>query len=199
MAESLQKIKEEIENLRKQIRHHDYLYYVLAQPEISDYEYDMLMKRLEELEKKYPQFDSPDSPTKRVSGELTKIFPVVRHRKPMLSLSNTYNEEEIRDFDRRVRSLLDSGENYEYVCELKIDGVAMSLLYENGRLTRAATRGDGEQGDEVTNNVKTIRSIPLVVEPEEEYLRNIEVRGEIYMDRKDLERLNEERIEKGEP
>ncbi len=194
-----EKAKQEIERLRREINRHDYLYYVLAQPEISDYEYDMLMKRLEELEKKYPEFITPDSPTQRVSGIPTKEFPVVRHRKPMLSLSNTYNEEEIRDFDRRVRSLLKPGETYEYVCELKIDGVAMSLLYENGLLTRAATRGDGEQGDEVTNNVKTIRSIPLRLETDDPMLRNIEVRGEIYFYRKDLVKLNEERLENGEP
>ncbi len=194
-----EKVKREIERLRREINRHDYLYYVLAQPEISDYEYDMLMKRLEELEQQYPEFITPDSPTQRVSGVPTKEFPVVQHRKPMLSLSNTYNEEEIRDFDRRVRSLLRPGEKYEYVCELKIDGVAMSLLYEDGVLVRAATRGDGEQGDDVTNNVKTIRSIPLRLETEDPVLRNIEVRGEIYFYRKDLVKLNEERLENGEP
>jgi len=199
MAGEKEKIREEIERLRREIRHHDYLYYVLAQPEISDYEYDMLMKRLEELEKQYPEFITSDSPTQRVSGEPTKIFPVVRHRKPMMSLANTYNEEEIRDFDRRVRSLLRPDEDYEYVCELKIDGVAMSLLYENGLLVRGATRGDGEQGDDVTNNVKTIRSIPLRLETNDSDLQNIEVRGEIFFLRKDLVKLNEERMEQGEP
>ena len=199
MSGEKEKVREEIERLRREIRRHDYLYYVLAQPEISDYEYDMLMKRLEELEKQYPEFITPDSPTQRVSGEPTKIFPVVRHRKPMMSLANTYNEEEIRDFDRRVRSLLRADESYEYLCELKIDGVAMSLLYENGLLVRGATRGDGEQGDDVTNNVKTIRSIPLRLETGDPDLQNIEVRGEVYLLRKDLEKLNEERMEQGEP
>ncbi len=199
MSGDKNKIKEEIERLRREIRRHDYLYYVLAQPEITDYEYDMLMKRLEELERQYPEFITPDSPTQRVSGEPTKEFPVVRHRKPMLSLSNTYNEAEVRDFDRRVRSLLKPGESYEYVCELKIDGVAMSLLYQDGLLVRGATRGDGEQGDDVTNNVKTIRSIPLRLETNDPVLANIEVRGEVYMYRKDLEKLNEERLAAGEP
>ena len=197
MGEINRAVKEKIERLIREINHHDYLYYVLTQPEISDYEYDMLIKRLEELEKEHKIF-LPESPTQRVSGEPTKVFPVIRHRKPMMSLSNTYNEEEIRDFDRRVRSLLEQADFFEYVCELKIDGVAMSLLYENGKLVRAATRGDGEQGDDVTNNVKTIRSIPLRLETNEQYLQNIEVRGEIYFNREDLYYLNKERQERGE-
>lgn len=193
-----EKIRQEIEKLRAEINRHDYLYYVLAQPEITDQQYDMLMKRLEELEKKYPQFISPDSPTQRVSGEPTKIFPVVRHRKPMLSLANTYNEEEIKDFDRRVKSLLSPNESYEYVCELKIDGLAVSLIYEDGLFQRAATRGDGEQGDEVSKNVKTIRSLPLRLDTKKDFLRHIEVRGEVYLHREDLIQLNKERVENGE-
>jgi DNA ligase (NAD+) len=192
------KVKKEIEKLRNEINHHDYLYYVLAQPKIDDYQYDLLMKRLKELEEKYPEFISTDSPTQRVSGEPTKIFPVVKHRKSMMSLSNTYNEQEILDFDRRVKSLLKENELYEYVCELKIDGLAISILYEDGKLIRAATRGDGEQGDEVTANVKTIRSIPLKIKTDNSFLRNIEVRGEIFFQRADLIPLNEERIENGE-
>ena len=198
MSKLIERVKKEIEELCRQINHHDYLYYVKAQPEISDYEYDMLMKRLEQLEQEYPDLIPADSPTRRVSGEPTKEFPVVRHRKPMQSLSNTYNEEEIRDFDRRVRGLLHPDEKYEYVCELKIDGVAMSLIYRDGRLVQAATRGDGEQGDEVTNNVKTIRSIPLRLETDNPRLLNIEVRGEIYYNRHDLDSLNEERLTNGE-
>lgn len=193
------KIKQEIEQLRRKIQEYDYQYYVLAQPTVSDYEYDLLMKRLEELEAQYPEFLSQDSPTRRVSGEPTKIFPVMRHHKPMLSLSNTYNEGEIRDFDRRVRSLLRPGEAYEYVCELKIDGVAMSLIYENGLLLRAVTRGDGEQGDEVTNNVKTIRSLPLRIDPAIAGFNSFEVRGEVYYPRAEFEELNRERIAAGEP
>ncbi len=190
--------QQEIESLRSRIRRHDYFYYVLAKPEISDYEYDMLMKRLETLESKYPELITSDSPTQRVSGEPTKIFQVVRHRKPMMSLSNTYNEEEIRDFDRRVRSLLQENESYEYVCELKIDGLAISLLYENALLSRAATRGDGEQGDDVTKNVKTIKSIPLKLNTGSSDLQNLEVRGEIYLHRSDLVSLNIEREKNGE-
>ena len=190
--------KQIIEKLRKELNKHDYNYYVLAQPTVSDYQYDMLMKQLADLEAQFPEFDTPDSPTHRVSGEPTKVFPVVRHRKPMLSLSNTYNEEEIRDFDRRVKTLLEEGESYEYVCELKIDGVAMSLIYENSYLTHAVTRGDGEQGDEVTNNVKTIRSLPLKLETDGEKFRNIEIRGEIYYPRAEFDQLNEERIAAGE-
>ena len=190
--------RQEIERLRRELSEHDYRYYVLAQPTIKDYEYDMLMKRLEALEAQFPEFQSDTSPSRRVSGAPTKVFPVVRHRKPMLSLSNTYNEEEIRDFDRRVRTLLE-GETFEYVCELKIDGVAMSLVYEGGILQRAVTRGDGEQGDEVTNNVKTIRSIPLRLESGRDDLQNIEIRGEIYYPKAEFEQLNRERVAAGEP
>ncbi len=197
MAENKAQAEKEIRSLREEINRHDYLYYVKAQPEISDYEYDMLMKKLEELEKQWDLI-SPDSPTQRVSGEPIKTFRVVRHRKAMMSLSNTYNEEEIRDFDRRVRSLLESNESYEYVCELKIDGLAISLLYEDGKFTRAATRGDGEQGDEVTHNVKTIRSIPLNIPSDKSDFQNIEVRGEVYFQRDDLLPLNKEREENGE-
>ncbi len=199
MSDPREKAREEIERLRREIRRHDYLYYVLAQPEISDYQYDMLLKRLEALEQQYPEFITPDSPTQRVGGEPTKEFPVVRHRKPMLSLSNTYNEAEVREFDRRVRSLLNPGEPYEYVCELKIDGVAVSLVYENGLLVRGVTRGDGEQGDDITNNIKTIRSIPLRLETDREDLLNIEVRGEVYYPTPEFEKLNQERIAAGEP
>ncbi|NOQ97853.1 MAG: NAD-dependent DNA ligase LigA [Calditrichae bacterium] len=190
--------KHEIEKLRSKIIHHDYLYYVLAQPDIEDYQYDQLMKRLEELETLFPEFISADSPSQRVSGKPTKVFPVVHHRGPMMSLSNTYSESEIQDFDRRIRSLLDEDETFEYVCELKIDGLAISLIYEDGLLLRAVTRGDGEQGDEVTNNVKTIRSIPLRLDTKKKYLKNIEVRGEIYFHRDDLIPLNEERQKNGE-
>ncbi|MFZ0390986.1 MAG: NAD-dependent DNA ligase LigA, partial [Calditrichia bacterium] len=198
MASTKQKIEKEIEELRRELRRHDYLYYVQAQPEISDLEYDKLMKRLEKLEEDYPEFISPDSPSRRVSGDLTKNFPVVTHRTRMLSLSNTYNEQEIRDFDRRVRSLLEPDEPYEYICELKIDGVALSLLYENGRLVRAATRGDGEHGDDITPNVRTIRSIPLIISEKESGGGNLEVRGEIYYFRDDLNQLNAIRDKRGE-
>lgn len=190
--------QQEIDRLTKTLNEHDYNYYVLAQPTVSDYQYDMLMKELETLEAQFPDLKHPDSPTSRVSGEPTKVFPVMRHQKPMLSLSNTYNEEEIRDFDRRVRSLLEPGEAFEYVCELKIDGVAMSLIYENGLLQHAVTRGDGEQGDVVTNNVKTIRSLPLKLATTDPALQNIEIRGEVYYPKAEFAQLNESRIAAGE-
>ena len=154
-------IKKEIEKLRNELQRHDYDYYIHAKPTISDYEYDQKLKRLAELEKHHPEWIIPESPTQRVSGEPTKEFTNVRHRIPMLSLANTYSEEELRDFDTRIIGLLDPGEEYEYVTELKIDGLAVSLIYENGRLVQGATRGDGVTGDNITNNLRTIKSIPL--------------------------------------
>ncbi len=198
--ESLEKIQKKIEELKKQIRRHDYLYYVKADPAISDYEYDMLMKELEKLESKYPQFITPDSPTQRVGSDITKEFPPVVYKQPMLSLANTYSRQELIDFDRRVRESL-GGETYEYVAELKIDGVSVSLLYRDGIFVRASTRGDGKVGEEITNNVKTIKAVPLKVE-----LNNLpknlheefEVRGEIFMNLEDFRKLNERRIARGE-
>ncbi len=193
-------VEEKIKALRDEIRKHDYHYYVLAQPLITDYEYDMLLKELEELERKYPHLITPDSPTQRVGSDLTKEFPPVEHKVPMLSLANTYSEEELRDFDRRVREGLD-GEKYEYVTELKIDGVSVSLLYKNGIFTRAATRGDGKVGEEITNNIKTIRSVPLSVDltklPKALH-EEFEVRGEVFMEIEAFKKLNEERALKGE-
>ncbi len=189
-------VEKRIKELRKLIEKYDYEYYVLAQPSISDYEYDQLMKELETLEKAHPEFITPDSPTQRVSGQPIKEFPTVVHRKPMLSLSNTYSETEFREFDRRVRSAL-AGQHVEYVAELKIDGLAVSLIYENGRFSLGATRGDGIQGDDITPNLRTIRAIPLRVKGD-----NIpplfEVRGEVYMPKKAFARLNQEREEQGE-
>jgi len=191
------KIIERVEELRRQIREHDYRYYVLAEPIISDFEYDMLMRELIELERQYPELVTPDSPTQRVGGAPTKEFPTVMHPVPMLSLNNAFTIEEIRDFDRRVAELLE-GEKYRYVAELKFDGVAVRLKYENGILVLGATRGDGVQGDDITNNIKTIRSIPLrLINPDEKFL-NIEVRGEVYMNKVDFEKLNEERERLGE-
>jgi DNA ligase (NAD+) len=198
MNSEKKKIKREIEKLRREIQHHDHLYYVATQPEISDQDYDLMMKQLEELENRYPEFITEDSPTQRVSGEPTKIFPVVRHRKQMLSLSNTYNEEEVRDFDRRVKSLLNPDEKFEYVCELKIDGLAISLIYEAGKLLRAATRGDGREGDVVTKNIKTIRSVPVTLQTNDEDLFDLEVRGEVFYPKKEFEKLNQYRIARGE-
>ena len=192
--------EEIIKNLREEIRKHDYNYYVLAQPEISDYEYDMLLKKLEDLERKYPHLVTPDSPTQRVGSDLTKEFPPVEHTVPMLSLANTYSEEELRDFDRRVREGL-GDEKFQYVTELKIDGVSVSLLYRNGKFVRAATRGDGKVGEEITNNVKTIRSVPLSVDLEklpEAVRTEFEVRGEIFMEIEAFKKLNEQRALNGE-
>ncbi len=190
--------KKRIEQLRREIREHDHRYYVLDDPVISDRKYDELMKELEKLEQENPQLQSADSPTQRVAGEPTKEFPTVQHRFPMLSLSNTYNEEEFRDFDRRVRQQLDEDATVQYVAELKIDGAAVSLTYENGTFTRGATRGDGSSGDDITPNLKTIRAIPLVIREQAELPEIFEVRGEVYMPREDFERINEQREKQGE-
>lgn len=192
-------IQSELERLRREIRDHDHRYYVLADPSISDFEYDQLMRKLIDMETRHPELITPDSPTQRVGGEPTKIFRQIRHPVPMLSLSNTYNEDELRDFDRRVRNLLD-GEEYEYVSELKFDGVALRLVYENGLLALAATRGDGETGDDITANVRTIRSVPLRLNLTRDAAQfaNIEVRGEALMNRDGFQKMNREREENGE-
>ncbi len=182
--------------LRREIMRHDDLYYVQAAPVISDEEYDALVRELQSVEDAYPDLVTPDSPTQRVGGKPAKEFPSVTHDVPMLSLSNTYEEDEIREFDRRVRSLL-PGEKIRYVCELKFDGVSLSLRYENGLLVRGATRGDGVQGDEITANVRTIRTIPLrlrITDPPP----FCEVRGEVIIHRDDFQRMNEEREQAGE-
>ncbi len=193
--------KEKIENLKRELRRHDYLYYILAQPAISDFEYDKLYKKLEKLESENPEFVTPDSPTQRVGSDLTKEFKPVEHKIPMLSLSNTYSREEVLDFDRRVADGLPENEVVEYVCELKIDGVSVSLHYNNGILSVAATRGDGKVGEEITNNVKTIRSIPVRLDNWNNKnfdLTEFEVRGEIYMETAAFERFNKERESRGE-
>jgi DNA ligase (NAD+) len=186
-----------IESLRRAIQEHDYRYYVLAQPEIMDEEYDRLMRELVGLEQAHPDLLTPDSPSQRIGGEPTKEFPTVQHAVPMLSLANTYNEEEVRDFDRRVRTGLEE-ESYRYVGELKFDGVAISLVYDDGVLVRGATRGDGFQGDEITQNLKTIRSIPLRLRETPLATGSLEVRGEVFMERKDFLKLNAERELAGE-
>jgi DNA ligase (NAD+) len=183
--------------LREELRSHDYKYYVLSEPSISDEEYDRLMQELLDLEKQYPELVTPDSPSQRVGGEPTSEFTTVTHEIPMLSLANTYSEEELAEFDKRIRSLL-GDQPFRYVAELKIDGVAISLTYRNGFFFRGATRGDGVQGDDITNNLKTIRSIPLKLAAGKGMPGNVEVRGEIYMTKKDFERMNEERNQAGE-
>lgn len=186
--------KQRIAELTGQIEQHNYNYYVLSNPIISDFEFDMLLEELNRLEKEYPSLADPNSPTQRVGGTITKDFPSVVHKYPMLSLANTYSEEEIIDFDKRVRKVIQ--EEPEYTCELKFDGVAIGITYKNGILSRAVTRGDGFQGDDVTANVRTIRSIPLKLQgsfPDE-----FEIRGEIYLPHEQFKRINQERIESGE-
>jgi len=184
-----------IKELTQQLNQHNYNYYVLDNPTISDYEFDRMLEELMALEKEYPEFMQPDSPTQRVGGEVTKQFTTVTHVFPMLSLGNTYSIEEVTEFDRRVQNAL--LQKTEYVCELKYDGVAISLVYEKGRLLRAVTRGDGVQGDDVTQNVKTIKSIPLKLFGD--YPDFLEVRGEIILTHNAFERLNAERDDIGEP
>jgi DNA ligase (NAD+) len=194
-------IEKRIENLREQIREHDYKYYVLAEPSISDKEYDDLVKELERLEQENPELITPDSPTQRVGKDLTKDFKPVTHKVPMLSLANTYNESELYDFDKRVKSGLPADEKVEYVVEPKIDGASVSLHYVNHYLQTAATRGDGIVGEEITANVKTIKSVPLKLHRDKSIrflLNDIEVRGEIFMKIKDFQKLNKEREIEGE-
>ena len=186
---------ERILRLRRELDEHNYLYYVRNEPVISDYQYDLMMKELVDLENRYPQYTDPSSPSLRIGDDRNQEFIQVKHSYPMLSLGNTYSKEEVVEFDNRVRKI--SGGPVEYVCELKYDGTAIGLVYENGKLLRAITRGDGEQGDDVTGNVRTIRSIPLTLK-ETGYPRIFEIRGEIFMPREGFNRLNQERLEAGE-
>ena len=190
-------VKEQIERLRNELHRHNYNYYVLNAPEISDQEFDRMMRELQDLEAAHPEFDDPDSPTRRVGSDLNQEFVQVPHRYPMLSLSNTYNKQEVADFYERVRSGLE-GEPFEICCEMKYDGLSISLTYEQGRLVRAVTRGDGVQGDDVTENVKTIRCIPLRLNGNG-YPEEFEIRGEILMPWTSFETLNREREEREEP
>ena len=194
-------IKIKIESLRKKIREHDYKYYVLTEPAVSDEEYDKLVKKLEKLEAEHPELITPDSPSQRVGKDLTKYFKPVRHKVPMLSLSNTYNEEELYDFDRRVNDALPEKEKVEYIVEFKIDGASVSLNYIDGILKTAATRGDGVVGEEITNNIRTMRTVPLKLNEVKSSLyklKDIEVRGEIFMNIKDFINLNKEREKRKE-
>ncbi|MGE5557755.1 MAG: NAD-dependent DNA ligase LigA [Bacillota bacterium] len=186
-------IKERVSNLRKEIERHNYLYYVLDKPEIGDAEYDRLMQDLIGLEKKYPELVSPDSPTQRVGGKAAGEFESVRHPVPLLSLANAYNEKDLRSFEERIKRQL-PGEDFHYLVELKIDGLTVALSYERGRLATGATRGDGETGEDVTQNVRTIQSIPLRLRDD----ASLMVRGEIFMTKKDFAALNGEREREGE-
>ena len=195
-------LRDEIEKLREEIRRHEHLYYVKNEPEISDAEFDRLMRRLAGLERDHPELASPDSPTARVGGAPALEFPTVRHSIPMLSLDNTYSIEELADWDRRARELA-GRESLDYVAELKLDGLSISLLYEDGRLARGVTRGDGIEGEEVTANVKTIRSVPLRIAPDKlrpiGSPRRFEVRGEVLMTLASFRQANADREAAGEP
>lgn len=182
-------IKERIEELSKQINEHNYNYYVLSNPTISDFDFDMMLEELIKLEKENPQYSKPDSPSQRVGGQITKEFKNIKHKYPMLSLGNTYNEQDLQDFDDRIKKtgLVD----YEYICELKYDGVSISLTYIDGMLSQAVTRGDGETGDDITTNIKTIGSIPLKLRGEN-FPKEFEIRGEIFMPKSEFLRINEE-------
>ncbi|MAE07249.1 MAG: DNA ligase (NAD(+)) LigA [Bacteroidetes bacterium] len=187
--------KIKIDQLVSELQKHDHSYYVLSTPTISDYDFDIMLKELEQLEKDFPDLIRSDSPTLRVGGEPTKNFATVTHKYPMLSLSNTYSESEIQDFDARVRKV--TGDKVKYVCELKFDGLSIGLIYKNGVLKQAVTRGDGIQGDDVTNNVRTIKSIPLKLQ--NHYPNDFEIRGEIFMNISGFKKMNMGREEVGEP
>jgi DNA ligase (NAD+) len=184
-----QEAKIRIQELTDLINQHNYNYYTLSQPTVSDFDFDMMLKELESLEKQFPGLANPNSPTQKVGGQITKNFVQVKHKYPMLSLGNTYSEEELREFDERVRKSI--GDDFEYVVELKFDGLAISITYENGKLVKAVTRGDGVQGDDVTANVKTIKTIPIQL-PDGDYPDTFDIRGEIFMHRKTFDKLNNE-------
>src|SRR5258706_5483555 len=191
-------IQKTVENLRDEIQRHEDLYYLHDNPEISDREYDALIENLRQLEEKNPEFISPDSPTQRVGGKPAEAFPEFLHRRPMLSLDNSYNIDELRAYDERCRKLAD-GAALEYVAELKIDGLSLSSHYQDGLFVRGVTRADGQRGQDVTANVRTIRSVPLRLRAKSSPGPEIEVRGEAYLSRKVFERINAEREEDVEP
>ncbi|HKC66899.1 MAG TPA: NAD-dependent DNA ligase LigA, partial [Bacteroidia bacterium] len=199
---STEQAKQRIEQLAKEIEQHNYNYYVLDNPTIKDYDFDMLLEELIKLEKEHPEYLSPNSPSQRVGGQITKEFKTVKHKYAMLSLANSYSKDDLKDFDERVKKglgitttdLFSSG--VEYVCELKFDGLSISLTYEHGKLTQAVTRGDGVQGDDVTTNVKTIRSIPLTLKGD--YIDFFEIRGEIFLPLNVFNEKNKEREEIGD-
>ena len=200
---NLPAIKKEIEKLRQEIEYHNYQYYVEDSPVLTDAEYDRLMQQLIALEEQHPQFKSPDSPTQRVGAKPAREFATVKHLLPMLSLANAFTMEDIQSFDKRVKKILEtpSGKDIAYVAELKIDGLAVNLYYAEGRLLKASTRGDGTEGEDITNNVKTVKSIPLkLLKPRSGKLpQSIEIRGEIYLDHQEFQRINRERERSGEP
>ncbi|MEQ7799885.1 NAD-dependent DNA ligase LigA [Pedobacter sp. ASV1-7] len=192
---SLFEVKEQMDALVKELNQHSYNYYVLAMPTIADYTFDKKLEELQQLELAHPEFADPNSPTQKVGGEITKSFTTVKHKWPMLSLGNTYNEQDLRDFDERIKKSI--GDDFEYVCELKFDGLSISLTYDGSKLVKAVTRGDGSKGDDVTTNVKTIHTIPHHLKAND-VPPIFEIRGEIFMHRAAFNRLNKEREELGE-
>ena len=201
MPETLSQLRAQAEKLREQIDHHNYLYYVLDSPEITDVEYDRMLRQLEAIEHAHPELLAPDSPTQRVGAAPSEKFGAVAHRKMMLSLANAMDAEEMLEFDRRIKRFLKSEEDIQYVAEVKLDGLAVELVYEDGRLTVGSTRGDGLNGEDVTQNIRTIKSVPLrlIVPPHHRPPRQLEVRGEVILPRKAFERLNADRAKAGEP
>ena len=188
-------IKQQIEELRAQLRAHNYQYYVLDQPSISDFEFDMLLKQLQELEAQHPEFYDPNSPTVRVGGEVTKNFKTVVHTHRMYSLDNSYDRQDLLDWQARIVKNI-SDDTFSFTCELKYDGASINLTYENGQLIRAVTRGDGIQGDEVTANIRTIKTIPLSLNGA--YPSSMELRGEIILPLEGFQKMNQQRISEGE-
>lgn len=193
----MEEIKNQIEALRQELHDHNHRYYILDEPIISDYEFDQLLQTLQDLEKKYPDFSDPNSPTKRVGGGITKSFETVPHKNPMYSLSNTYSKEELLQWEERLKKALGEEAQIEYSCELKFDGASISLTYENGVLVKAITRGDGVQGDNITTNVKTIKTIPLKLKAD--FPKFFEIRGEILLPWEGFHKMNEQRAALGEP
>jgi len=194
-----ERVRKRIEDLRKEINYHNYLYYVLDNPEISDMEYDALMQELIKLEKEFPEFITPDSPTQRIGAEPLEEFGTLEHRIPMMSLDNAFEEEEVREFEERIKRFLGISEKVEYVVEPKMDGVAVELIYENGIFVAGSTRGDGIKGEDITQNLKTIKSIPLhMLDREEKIPELLEVRGEVYMTIEKFKELNELRMNEGQ-
>ena len=187
----MESIEQQLTELRTTLRHHEYLYHVMDAPEIPDAEYDRLMRELRELETKHPELITPDSPTQRVGAAPLAAFSQIRHEVPMLSLDNVFDEESFLAFNKRVQDRLKSNEKVTWCCELKLDGLAVSILYENGVLVSAATRGDGTTGEDITSNVRTIRAIPLKLHGENIPAR-LEVRGEVFLPQAGFEKINED-------
>ncbi len=191
----MENIRQKIEALRKELRDHNYRYYQLNKPVISDYEFDMKMKELERLEAEHPEYFDPNSPTQRVGGGISKEFVTRKHKNPLYSLDNSYSEGELKSWEERIRKILPAGSDIEYTCELKYDGASINLTYENGRLSTAVTRGDGIQGDDVTANIRTIRTLPLVLN--DEVFKDFEIRGEVIISVQGFLKMNEERAAEG--